>query len=128
MQSLVTPVEAEAWLCRHLPPTLGTVVPEPVPLKLAPPAVGVTALGGVADTPVSYSHDVSVDCWAWTPAEALALAARAAAAVSALALAGGRCRSAAAHAPYMNPDPQRPTLCRATFAATLTLRGDPYET
>lgn len=97
----------------------------PAPDDLAAGDVMVTSLGGPPLTEVVHEYDLSVDVWGATEAEAAMLAAAAAGAIGALPLLGAHAawKTARASAPYINPDPKRPTLPRYTFAATVAARG-----
>lgn len=98
----------------------------PAPDDLRPNTVCFTSLGGRAQTEVSHIYRISVDCWASTDAEAVALACEVAGIVSSLPvrkLAHEWKTSSLNATPYLNPDPLRPTLPRATFAADVSLRG-----
>lgn len=100
----------------------------PAPDSLAPGSVCFTSVGGTAQTEVSHEYSVSVDCWAKDYAQAMADANEVAGIVAALPfmeLPSGRCYVTAEinATPYINPDPLRPTLPRATFRAEVGIRG-----
>ena len=101
----------------------------PPPHDVRPRDLMVTRTGGAPATPVTHEHDVSVDVWAETEADAMMLADAACGVVNSLPLRGTATewKSARALTPYLNPDPDRPTLPRATFTATLTCRGTSIE-
>lgn len=95
---------------------------------LHPGCLMVTSVGGAPATAVSNDHDVSVDVWAETDAAAMEMANTAAGIVASLpfkALSSGRQYATAEinALPYINPDPNRPLLPRATFRATVGIRG-----
>ena len=109
---------AEQWTC----------FAPPAPDDLAAGSLMVTSLGGGPATAVSFDHDVSIDCWAPTMAAAMQMASDAAGIVASLPLrefASGNCYLTAEinALPYINPDPNRPLLPRATFRATVGIRG-----
>ena len=100
----------------------------PAPDDLAAGSLMVTSLGGAPATAVSNDHDVSIDCWAATMADAMEMANEAAGIVTTLPLrtfgSGRSYATAEINAlPYINPDPNRPLLPRATFRATVGIRG-----
>lgn len=101
----------------------------PAPDALTPNTVCFTALGGGAQTAVSHEYDLSVDCWADTFAGALALADEVQGIVASLPYrtpTSGRCYvTSDPMVPYLNPDPRRPLVPRATFRATVGIRGVP---
>ena len=98
----------------------------PAPDNLKPQSVCFTSTGGIAVTPVAYSHGVSVDCWAATDAEAMAIANAVCGIVGALTFyeTEGVYPETSVNLPYLNPDPNRPTMPRATFNANVTMRGE----
>lgn len=107
---------------------LWTCFAPPAPDDLAAGSLMVTSLGGGPATEVSFDHDVSIDCWAPTMAAAMQMANDAAGIVASLPLrefASGNCYLTAEinALPYINPDPNRPLLPRATFRATVGIRG-----
>lgn len=98
----------------------------PAPDDLSADCVQIMSVGGAAQTDVSNEHDVRVDCWAATDAAAIALANRVAGIIATLPLQDtGRAYSTAElnALPYINPDPNRPTLPRASFRAVVGVRG-----
>ncbi len=101
----------------------------PAPDDLQPNSVCVTQLGGYRASPVSHEYDISIDVWAETPGKAKALAIKAQGIVAALPMrslaSGTDYKTADAHLPYNNPDPNRPLIPRCTFSATVGLRGKP---
>lgn len=108
----------EAWKC----------FAPPAPDNLAASSLMVTSLGGAPATEVSNDHDVSIDVWASTIEDAMDMANDAAGIVATLPLrafaSGNHYLTAEINAlPYINPDPNRPLLPRATFRATVGIRG-----
>lgn len=129
---VVSPIDIEDALRVDLAAIIGdsvTCCAPPAPDDLEAMTVCATALGGDEQTVVSYEYDVSVDCWAATWAEAQALAREVAGIVASLPYrtptSGRHYATASAMPPYPNPDPRRPLLPRATFRATVGLRGVP---
>ena len=101
----------------------------PAPDNLLPDSVCFTVVGGASMFAVGHEYDVSVDCWAMTDAAALDLANTICGEVCSLplkTLESGRhyVTSDVNAIPYLNPDPLRPTLPRATFRATVGIRGE----
>lgn len=101
----------------------------PAPDNLAAPSVMVTSLGGAPASEVSNEHDVSIDVWGDTMADAMDGANYFAGLITSLPLwtfASGRSYSTAEinALPYINPDPNRPLIPRATFRATVGIRGE----
>lgn len=98
----------------------------PAPDDLDADCVQVMSVGGAPQTDVSNEYDVRVDCWASTEAAAIALADRVAGIIATLPLRETRSTYTTAElnaTPYLNPDPNRPTLPRASFRAVLGVRG-----
>jgi len=128
---VVRPIDIEDALRVDLGELAGDAIvcAQPAPDDLVAMTVCVVALGGGAQTQVSHEYDVSVDCWAATWAEAQALACEVAGIVASLPYrtptSGRHYVTASAMPPYINPDPRRPLLPRATFRATVGLRGVP---
>lgn len=130
---LVAPIDIEDALrtdigavCASLQMTVKCFAPPP-PDDLSAGSLMVTSVGGASATEVSNEHDVSIDVWAKTPADAMELACKAAGIVASLPLresASRQYKTAEVNAlPYLNPDPNRPLLPRATFRATVGVRG-----
>lgn len=98
----------------------------PAPDDLTANSVQIMSVGGAAQTDVSNEHDVRVDCWAATDAAAVALADKVAGIIATLPLrdTARAYNTAEINAlPYINPDPNRPTLPRASFRAVIGVRG-----
>lgn len=127
---LVKPIDIEDALRTDMAEVVSqwTCFAPPAPDDLAVGSLMVTSLGGAPATAVSFDHDVSIDCWAPTMAAAMQMANDAAGIVASLPLrefASGNCYLTAEinALPYINPDPNRPLLPRATFRATVGIRG-----
>lgn len=122
MTQYAIPVDVEAALAS----ALGIAAP-PVPAALAAPYSCVTSTGGSRSSLVVDRFFADVDCWGADEASALALARGLVA--RALELpgteAGGAtwCAVSAESLPYLNPDPDEPTLARATFSLAVTARS-----
>lgn len=102
----------------------------PAPDDLGAKSVQVMGAGGSKQTAVSFEYSVRIDCWETTEAAAIQLANDVAGAVNALLFAepasGRHYVTAEINAtPYINPDPNRPTLPRASFRAEIGIRGIP---
>lgn len=127
---LVKPIDIEDALRIDLAAFNGAMFfAPPAPDDLSANSVQVMSVGGAPQTAVSFEHDVRVDCWAATPAAAISLANEVAGIVASLPLreiASGRQYVTAEldALPYLNPDPNRPLLPRASFRATVGIRGE----
>lgn len=99
----------------------------PAPDHLRPDTVCFTSLGGSVQSEAGNDHGISVDCWASTDAAALRLCNSVCGIVTALPLfeveTGTHYTSSDVGMPYLNPDPQRPNLPRATFNCNIGARG-----
>lgn len=131
---VVSPIDIEDALridLGELMPTMGdeavAYCAPPAPDVLTPLAVCVTCLGGGQQSVVSHEYDLSVDCWADSYEEAVRLANKVQGIVSSLpyrtTASGRQYATADAMVPYLNPDPRRPLLPRATFRSTVGIRG-----
>ena len=125
---VVTPIDVEDALRRDLAAILPAhrCFAPPAPDDLKAGDVMVTALGGTAVTHAVIAHDVAVDCWGHDEAEAAQVAATVSGAIGSLPLLDGtetEWKTARANAPYVNPDPKRPTLPRYSFNAEVSARG-----
>lgn len=127
---LVKPIDIEDALRTDLATLESgwTCFAPPAPDNLAAKSLMVTSLGGAPQTEVSNAHDVSIDVWAATIEDAVKMANDAAGYVASLPLrtfaSGRQYLTAEINAlPYINPDPNRPLLPRATFRATVSIRG-----
>lgn len=129
---IVTPIDIEDALRTDLAdfvPNVRFFAP-PAPDDLAAQSVQVMNVGGGPQSAVSFEHDVRIDCWAATEADALALANTVSGIAASLPYrepASGRHYTTAElnALPYLNPDPNRPLLPRASFRASLGIRGIP---
>lgn len=126
---IVKPIDIEDALridLSELMPSLTCCAP-PAPDNLKPGTLCVEYVGGAQQTAVSSEYDVSVDVWAKTYDQAIEWANTASGYIAALPIltpASGRHYVTAQCMPaYSNPDPKRPTIPRATFRATVSLRG-----
>lgn len=127
MMQLVSPIDVEDALRVDI----GTLTDAecfapPAPDSLKVHSVCFTSVGGVPMGAVGNEHDVSIDCWDESDAAALYLANEIAGLVASLPLRDlyRHYVTASVNAlPYLNPDPQRPTIPRATFRATVGVRG-----
>lgn len=127
---LVAPIDIANCLRLDLAEKLGgRVFCQPFRDDLTQGDVGITTLGGYEQTPVSHAYDVSIDVWGATFEQAMRKAMQVAGLVAALPIlnfvSGRHYVTASINAtPYENPDPYRPTLPRATFRATVGIRGE----
>lgn len=98
----------------------------PAPDNLQPNSVCFMATGGTRVPPVAYSHGVRVDCWAATDAAAMELANTVCGIIGAIMFydTASVYPTSDVNIPYLNPDPNRPTLPRASFNANVLMRGD----
>lgn len=130
---ITRPIDVEDALRLDLAPYLPhvTVCAQPAPDELAAPTVCVEAIGGGATSPVSWEHDVVAYCWGATPQEAVGLACEVAGLLGSMRMreapSGAVYATCDADAPYLDPDPERPTIPRATVQATVALRGLPVQ-
>lgn len=99
---------------------------QPAPDDLKADTVCFCVLGGSPQSVVSHEYRVAVDCWASSWEQAITLANEVAGIVSSLPVRelGHEWKTSNLNAmPYLNPDPYRPTLPRASFSADVSLRG-----
>lgn len=133
MQTVI-PIDVEAALAAELDARMSAPVhAAPAPDDVAAGSVVVQALGGSRQSLVSDLFDVVAYCYASTYADAMALAVSACAAIRAIQASGPRLSGVEwtttdAAAPYDDPDPDRPTLRRATVRATVAARGNSITT
>lgn len=128
---VVKPIDIEDALAAELAarmdvPASAAPAPDGVPAG----SVVVQSLGASQQTVVSDVYDVVAYCYADTYGDAMALGMDVCAAIRAIqaagaALAGVCWTTTSASAPYDDPDPDRPTLRRATVRATVGARGVP---
>lgn len=118
-----TPADVEHVVAQALD---GVYAP-PVPMGMAPPFSAVVATGGSRRDRVRDVRYVDVDTWAEDEESALAEAASIVPRMEALesATVGGVAvsRVACTTLPYVNPDPRRPELARATASYEVALRA-----
>ena len=131
---VVVPIDVEEALATELAAriTTATVSAAPAPDNVGAGSIVIQSLGGVPQSIVSDLFDVVAYCYATTYADAMALGTSVAAQVRAIQASGPRVAgvewtTADAHAPYDDPDPDRPTLRRATVRATVAARGIPID-
>ena len=126
---IVKPIDIEDALRIDLAALLGqsyTVCAQPAPDDLSAGTVCVTCAGGAAQGVVANDYGIVIDCWGSTPAEAIELANLVHGYLFTLPI---RVTSSAVYTtvngnnPYLNPDPRRPILPRATFTANVGARG-----
>lgn len=103
---------------------------QPAPDDLEPGTVCFMAVGGSSATEVSHEYSVRVDVWERTDADAIASANYIAGVIASLSLrdpaSGRHYLDAQINAiPYLNYDPLRPTMPRASFRVEVALRGVP---
>lgn len=129
---IVKPIDIEDALRVDLSEIVANVriFAPPAPDDLGARCVQVMCVGGAKQTAVSFEYSVRIDCWESTEAAAIALANDVAGAVNALIFgepqSGRHYVTAEINAtPYINPDPNRPTLPRASFRAEIGIRGIP---
>ena len=121
---IVRPIDAEDALRAYLSERLGVdAFAPPAPDDIAPPCICVERVGGGRESAVSHEHDVLVHCWASDEAGAVDLADRACGELSRMPVMGGA-TTARCNLPALVPDPFRPTIPRARFAATIGMRGE----
>ena len=129
--NLTKPVDIEEALRLDVGPHLAgvTVCGSPAPDDLAPLTVCFESIGGGAQSDVSYEHGLVAYAWSATPAEALSLALDVCGLLGSLpfraAPSGVIYTTCEADVPYPDPDPDRPTIPRATVRATIGVRGIP---
>ena len=131
---VVIPIDVEDALAAELAERIQTasVHAAPAPDDVGAGSVVVEALGGTRQTPVSDLFDVVAYCYADTYADAMALGMSVSGEIRAIQAAGPAAQgvewvTADANPPYSDPDPDRPTLRRATVRATVAARGVPID-
>lgn len=130
---IVTPIDIEDALAAELAARIptATVNAAPAPDGVGAGAIVVQTLGGGRQTPVSDVFDVVAYCYASTYGAAQEAGREVAAAIRAIqldgpAVAGTVWTTTDANPPYDDPDPDRPTLRRATVRATVAARGTAF--
>lgn len=128
---IVKPLDIESALAAELAASMAAPVSAaPAPDNVSAGSVVIQTLGASQQTPVSDLYDVVAYCYAGSYGDAMALGMDVCAAIRAIqaagaALAGVEWTTSSASAPYDDPDPDRPTLRRATVRATVGARGVP---
>ena len=129
---IVTPIDVEDALASELDARLPNVSVHaaPAPDNIGAGVVVIESLGGGRQTLVSDLYDVVAYCYADSYADAMALGASVSGEIRAIqaagpAVAGVEWTTTDANPPYNDPDPDRPTLRRATVRATVAARGIP---
>ena len=127
---LVTPIDVEDALAAELGARMPThgVFAAPAPDNVAAGSVVIQSLGSVRQTAVSDAFEVVAYCYAASYADAMALGTSVSAQIRAIQASGPSVTGVGwtttdAKAPYDDPDPDRPTLRRATVRATVAARG-----
>lgn len=123
MGIVATPADVESVIAS----ALSGVYAPPIPMGMEPPYSAVVATGGVRRGRVRDVRYVDVDTWAADEEAALAEAASIVPRMEALeaATVGGVAvsRVECTTLPYVNPDPRRPELARATASYEVALRA-----
>jgi hypothetical protein len=128
---IVKPIDVEDALAAELAARIpaAAVSAAPAPDNLGAGTIVVQTLGGGQQTPVSDLFDVVVYCYASTYGEAQAAGREVSAAIRDIqldgpVLGGTEWTTTSANPPYDDPDPDRPTLRRATVRAVVAARGE----
>lgn len=130
---IVIPIDVEQALADELDARMTNAVhAAPAPDNISAGAIVVQALGGTQQSAVSDLFDVVAYCYADTYGAAMALGADVCGQIRAIQLngplvAGVEWTTTDANPPYDDPDPDRPTLRRATVRATVAARGIPID-
>lgn len=130
---IVIPIDVEQALADELDARVTNAVhAAPAPDNISAGAIVVQALGGTQQSAVSDLFDVVAYCYADTYGAAMALGADVCGQIRAIQLngplvAGVEWTTTDANPPYDDPDPDRPTLRRATVRATVAARGIPID-
>lgn len=129
---VVSPIDVEKALADELAARIpsASVHAAPAPPDTAAGTVVVQSMGGVQQTPVSDEFDVVAYAYADSYGAAMTAAATIAAAIRGIESTGAVVEgvdwtTTSARPPYEDPDPDRPTLRRATVHATVGARGIP---
>lgn len=129
---IVRPIDVESALAAELAARIpaASVHAAPAPDNLGAGTVVVQTLGGGQQTPVSDIFDVVAYCYEATYGAAIGMGATVSAAIRSMQLDGAEVdgiewTTTSASPPYDDPDPNRPTLQRATVRATVAARGVP---
>ena len=130
---IVIPIDVEQALADELDARMtNAVYAAPAPDNISAGAIVVQALGGTQQSAVSDLFDVVAYCYADTYGAAMALGADVCGQIRAIQLngplvAGVEWTTTDANPPYDDPDPDRPTLRRATVRVTVAARGIPID-
>lgn len=131
---IVIPIDVESALADELAAriTAASVSAAPAPDNVGAGAIVVQALGGTRQTAVSDLFDVVAYCYADTYGDSMRLGMDTCGAIRAIQLngplvAGVEWTTTDANPPYEDPDPDRPTLRRATVRAVVAARGIPID-
>ena len=130
---IVIPIDVEQALADELDARMTNAVhAAPAPDSISAGAIVVQALGGTQQSAVSDLFDVVAYCYADTYGAAMALGADVCGQIRAIQLngplvAGVEWTTTDANPPYDDPDPDRPTLRRATVRVTVAARGIPID-
>jgi hypothetical protein len=130
---VVIPIDVENALATELDARIAAPVhAAPAPDDIGAGSVVIESLGGTRQTAVSDLFDVVAYCYADSYADAMALGTSVSGEIRAIqssgpAVAGVEWTTADANPPYGDPDPDRPTLRRATVRATVAARGVPID-
>lgn len=130
---VVTPIDVEEALATELDARMTNAVhAAPAPDNISAGTIVVQALGGTQQSAVSDLFDVVAYCYADIYGAAMALGADVCGQIRAIQLngplvAGVEWTTTDANPPYDDPDPDRPTLRRATVRATVAARGIPID-
>ena len=130
---IVIPIDVEQALADELDARMTNAVhAAPAPDNISAGTIVVQALGGTQQSAVSDLFDVVAYCYADIYGAAMALGADVCGQIRAIQLngplvAGVEWTTTDANPPYDDPDPDRPTLRRATVRATVAARGIPID-
>ena len=128
---ITSPIDIEDALRTDLAPYLEgiTVCAQPAPDDLTAGTVCIVGMGGGAQTAASYEYDLVAYAWAATPAEALARACEVCGLLGSMryrqSASGTVYTTCESDPPYLDPDPDRPTIPRATVRTSIGARGVP---
>lgn len=127
---VVTPIDIEAATAAELAHALpsATVSASPTPPTVGAGSLVVQCVGATKETPVSDSYDLVVYAYGDTYGAAMALGVAASAVIREFETEGASVApvtftTSEARPPYDDPDPDRPTLRRATVRAIVGARG-----
>lgn len=131
---IVIPIDVESALADELAARIpaASVNAAPAPDNVGAGAIVIQTLGGSQQSAVSDLFDVVAYCYADTYGDAMRLGMDTCGAIRAIQLngplvAGVEWTTTNANPPYEDPDPDRPTLRRATVRAVVAARGIPID-